>query len=266
MRKEKNRAILVVSFGTSHTDTYRKTIEVLENEIHERYAGYPLYRAWTGERVRKKLEMRDGIHVFSVGEALEQMCRDGITDVAVQPVYMLNGMEYERMHQEIENLRARFAHIAVGRPLLNAREDCGQVLKLLTEGWKLAEDEVLVYMGHGTEHESNSVYAELNAQLSAGGYSRVFIGTAKARPTVGDILKYVKGTGARKVILAPFMIVAGDHAGNDMAGEKADSWKNVFEKEGYEVRCALKGLGEYEGIRKLFLSHLENAMEGEETC
>ncbi len=261
METEKGRAVLAVSFGTSHADTCEKTIGAIEEEIRRAYPQYPVYRAWTSGMIRRKLEKRDGIHIFSVSEAMEQMKRDGIREVLVQPTHVLNGIENTRMEQEIETAGQLFDRIVVSSPLLTTGEDMEQVVQALIEEWRLDEDEMLVYMGHGTDHHSNAVYGALNDLLADRGCRNMIIGTVEASPSVGDIVDAVKKTDMRRIVLAPFMIVAGDHANNDLAGDEEDSWKSIFEKEGYEVRCELKGLGEYESIRRIFLRHLNEALQ-----
>lgn len=258
---EKKTAILAVSFGTSHNDTCAKTIEAIENRIREKYPEYPVYRAWTSGKIRSKIEKRDGVHIFSVKEALQQIKKDGVKKLVVQPTHVLNGIENTLMEKEIEAVKDWFDAVAVGTPLLTTQEDSDRLVDLMIEEWNVKEDEMLVFMGHGTEHHSNFVYAALNYQFEAKGHGNMIMGTVEGFPTVDDMVTAVNKVKPGKVILTPFMIVAGDHANNDMAGEEEDSWKSIFEKEGYTVDCVLKGLGEYEGVRKIFMEHLDEAME-----
>lgn len=266
MYTEKKRAILVVSFGTSHADTCVKTIDVIENEIRKAYPQYPLYRAWTSKIIRQKIEKRDGVHIFSVKEAMEQMKKDGVTEVVVQPTHILNGIENDRMEKELEAAGDGLDKVMISTPLLTTQEDVKKIVALLSGEWKLSEDEVLVFMGHGTEHHSNFVYAALNYQFIVEGHKNMIMGTVEGYPEISDVVKAVRASGARKVLLTPFMIVAGDHANNDLAGDEEDSWKTIFEREGYDVHCVLKGLGEYEGIRRMFVEHLAEAMEKCSNC
>lgn len=260
----RDKGILVVSFGTSHPRTCKKTIEAIENEIRDTYPQYPLYRAWTSSMICRKIEKRDGVHIFSVKEALEQMKKDGIAEVVVQPTYVLNGIENTWMEQTINTARKDFLDIAVGTPLLTTQEDSERVVDFLIKEWKLEEDECLICMGHGTGHHSHFVYEALNSQLANRGIDHIIMGTMKGYPTVEDVLAVVKKLDVKKIILTPFMIVAGAHASNDLDGQKKDSWKSIFEREGYEVRCVLKGLGEYKEIRRIFVEHLEKAMRDNE--
>ncbi len=259
MREEK-RAILVVSFGTSHNDTCARTIAVIEEQIREEYPQYPLYRAWTSGKIRRKIEKRDGIHIFSILEAMEQMKADGIKEVIVQPTHVLNAIENEEMLAQIEKAESLFSRVSVGAPLIATRQDQEKVAELMTEAWNIHEDEMLVFMGHGTEHHANEVYEGLNEQFKYRNREDMLLGTVEGFPAISDVVEAVKKRNPEKVILAPFMIVAGDHAKNDLAGEEEDSWKSILEKEGYEVECVLKGLGEYEGVRQIFLEHLQDAM------
>lgn len=259
MREEK-RAILVVSFGTSHHDTCARTIAVIEEQIKKEYPQYPLYRAWTSGMIRRKIEKRDGIHIFSIHEAMEQMKADGIKEVIVQPTHVLNAIENEEMLAQIETAASLFVRVSVGAPLISTSQDQEKVAAFMSKEWKIHEDEMLVFMGHGTEHQANAVYERLNQQFKRQGREDMFLGTVEGVPGISDVVEAVKKRNPEKVILAPFMIVAGDHAKHDLAGEEEDSWKSILEKEGYEVECVLKGLGEYAGIRQIFLEHLQDAM------
>lgn len=259
MATEKKSAVLVVSFGTSYADTCAKTIEAIENAVKEAYPSHVFYRAWTSRKICRKIEKRDGIHIFDVKEALEQMKQDGMEEVLVQPTHVINGIERDLMMEAVKEAQGAFSRVSVGAALLTTQEDCEKVIEVLEKELSVEEDEALVFMGHGTEHYANFVYSALNYQFLTGGHENWFMGTVEGYPELEDVLAAVKKTGLKKVVLTPFMIVAGDHANNDLAGEEEDSWKSVFEKEGYEVRCVLKGLGEYEAIRKLFLEHLAQA-------
>ena len=208
----KRKAILVVSFGTSYSETRKKTIEQIEKEIGNAFPEYALYRAWTSGMIRKKLLKRDGIFIADVRGAMEQMKADGITDLIVQPTHVLNGIENDLMLETVQAYEKQFAHIAVGRPLLSSQEDHDRVVEAVIGELCPSSDEALVLMGHGTEHFANSVYAALDYQFKDTGYRNVFMGTVEAYPTFESLLRQVKELKPERVILAPFMIVAGDHA------------------------------------------------------
>lgn len=250
------RAILVVSFGTSYEETRKRTIDRIEVEIHSRYPQYALYRAWTSKMIIRKVEKRDGIHMFTVTEAMEQMLRDGIREVVVQPTHVINGIENDQMRADLEAFSGSFDRIAVGAPLLTSGADNHRVIETVVKELQPKPDEALVLMGHGTEHYANAIYAALDYQFKDLGYPNVFMGTVEAYPAIESLLKQIQKTGLGKVKLAPFMIVAGDHATNDLSGDEEDSWKSVFERAGYTVSCVVRGLGEYQGIRELFLDHI----------
>lgn len=271
MNKSK-RGILVVSFGTSHNDTCAKTIDAVEQEMRSAYPEYPVYRAWTSGKIRRKIEKRDGVHIYSVAEAIEAMQKDGLQEIIVQPTHVLNGIENEQMKAEIQSVQQKDSsiegseagtevQIVVGAPLLSTQEDCERIIDMLIEEWEIKEDEMLVLMGHGTEHHSDFVYAALNYHFLERGCPNRRIGTVEGCPAIEDLVEAARTIQPKKIILTPFMIVAGDHANNDMAGDKEDSWKCIFEKEGYEVTCVLKGLGEYKIVRQMLLEHLKAAME-----
>jgi sirohydrochlorin cobaltochelatase len=220
-----------------------------------------VYRAWTSSRIRKKILERDHEQIPGIAEAMEQMAEDGITEVIVQPTHVMDGIENERMKEQIMAECGRFSQVVIGTPLLTSREDLSQTMKAVVENFPLKEKEALVLMGHGTEHPANRVYTVLNDLCQEQGYQNVLIGTVEARPDIEAVLNQVSQREIRRVILAPFMIVAGDHAANDLAGPEPDSWKSRFEAAGYETSCVLKGLGEYSAVRAILVSHVEHALE-----
>ncbi len=251
------KAILAVSFGTSHEDTRKVTIDAIEDSMREAFPEYPVYRAWTSKMIIRKLKNRDNIIVPTVREAMEQMISDGITDVLVQPTHVINGIENDLMKEDALSYRDSFHSISFGDPLLTTEEDSHKVIAAIAEEFSdITKKQALVFMGHGTTHFANSIYAALDYTFKDKGYHNFFLGTVEAYPSMESLKKMVKAYQPEEVVLAPFMIVAGDHAKNDMAGDDPESWYSQFKDEGYEVKAVLKGLGEYEGIRRLFIDHI----------
>jgi len=262
MSERKNKAILVVSFGTSFHGTREKTIDRIEADIAEAFPEYRIYRAWTSKQIIAKLMRRDGRKIMTVEEALCAMEADGITQLIVQPTHMINGIENDRMKEDVQKHSASFERIAFGDPLLTSTEDNEKAIRAAMEEFPdLGEDEALVFMGHGTPHSANAIYAALDDTFKDLGYSQVFLGTVEAYPSLDTLLRRVGERRPRKVYLAPFMVVAGDHAIHDMSGEDGDSWKSRFEKAGFFVDCVMRGLGEYEGIRRIYVEHVKAAEE-----
>ena len=260
---EEKKAILAVSFGTSYSGSRVKTIDVIEAELGEAFPQYRVYRAWTSKMIICHLRKRDGVNINTVSEAMEQMIADGITHVVVQPTHIINGVENDIMKEEVLKFKDTFAEIRFSTPLLTTTKDSEAVIRAVMEEYpSLRKQEGLVWMGHGTTHYVNSVYAALDYMFKDMGYRNVFMGTVEAYPAVENILKLLKEAEIRKVYLAPFMVVAGDHANNDMAGAEEGSWKSILEREGYEVECRMKGLGEYPGVRSVYLENWREAMRG----
>lgn len=254
------KAILVVSFGTSFNETRKVTIDALENAIGAANPDAVVYRAWTSTFIIRKIEKRDGIHINTVSEAFAQMEKDGITDVIVQPTHVINGIENDKMIAEAKAYCDRFNSIKVGVPLLTTQEDAENCAKALREEYSfVASDEAVVFMGHGSEHYASFVYPAMNYIFRDLGYENFILGTVEGYPELDSVLKELKLLQPKKVYLSPFMIVAGDHANNDLAGDEEDSWKSVLEKEGFVTEPVLKGLGERESIRKMFIQHVEEA-------
>ena len=256
-------AILAVSFGTSHADTREKTIDRIEEDIRKAYPDDKVYRAWTSKMIIKKIWNRDGVKIFNVKEAMEQMKADGIKNVLVQPTHVINGIENDLMQEDVKAYADAFESISFGTPLLTTEEDNIRVAKAVAEDLQPGKENALVLMGHGTSHYANSVYAALDYRFKDMGYDNIFLGTVEAYPSLVSLMKQVHAYHPKKVILAPFMIVAGDHAKNDLSSEEEDSWRSQFEKEGVQVECLLKGLGENETIRQIFIDHIEEARKGE---
>lgn len=254
------KAILVVSFGTSHEDTREKTIDAIEREIAADNPNHRIYRAWTSNVIIRKLEKQSGIHINTVTEAIKQIIADGITELTVQPTHIMNGIENDRMKEEIKAFRGQLSFLAFGNPLLTTNQDNIDVIQTLMERFSdVKQEEALVFMGHGTTHYANTVYAALDYAFKESGYGNVFVGTVEAFPSIETVLKAVKGYKPQRVILTPLMIVAGEHAKNDMAGEGRESWSSQFKQAGFQVECVVKGLGEYEGIRHMLKSHVKEA-------
>ena len=262
MNQENHKAILVVSFGTSYEATRKVTIEAIEKDIANAYPDYKLYRAWTSKMILAKLKKRDNLHINNVKEAMEEMIADGITDVIIQPTHVINGIENELMKEDALSYRESFHSIRFGTPLLTSEEDNQTVINAIAEEFSyLSEEEVLVLMGHGTTHYSNAIYAALDYAFKDKGHPNIFLGTVEAYPSMQSLMKMIKAYAPQKVVLAPFMIVAGDHAKNDMAGDDPESWYSQFVQEGFQVETVLKGLGEYKGIRELFVKHVADTLQ-----
>ena len=262
MNQAEKKAILVVSFGTSYHATREVTIDAIEQEIAGAYPDYRIYRAWTSKMIIAKLKKRDQIHIPTVREAMEQMAADGITDVVIQPTHVINGIENDLMKEDALSCRDRFHSIRFGTPLLTSEEDNRAIIQAVCEEFSdLAGDEVLVLMGHGTTHYANSIYAALDYTFKDYGHKNIFLGTVEAYPSMQSLLRMIREYSPRRVVLAPFMIVAGDHARNDMAGDDPQSWLCQFREVGFKVKPVLKGLGEYPLVRRMFVDHVADALK-----
>ena len=261
MNQQAARAVLVVSFGTSYEASRKATIEKIEKDIADAFPEYHIYRAWTSKFIISILKKRDNYTVPTVKEALDQMIADGIRELIVQPTHILNGIENNIMKEEVLSYQEHFDKITFGTPLLASSEDVQNAINaVISEFPALKDTEALVFMGHGTTHQINTVYAELDQAFKTSGHKNVFIGTVEADPTIHDLVKEVTAFHPSRIYVTPFMIVAGDHAHNDMAGNSPDSWVCQFENAGFEVCPIIKGLGEYPGIRKIYVEHTHTAI------
>lgn len=259
------KAILVVSFGTSHKDTREKTLSVIYEDIAKTFCDYAIYEAWTSNMIRKKVKETENLCVLSVKEAMEQMKKDDITHIIIQPTHVINGVENDLMKEQVLTYESDFASIVFGTPLLTTASDYTSVVEILEEEFcDIKKEEAIVLMGHGTIHHANSAYAALAYECQDKGLKNVFLGTVEAYPDLPAILRGLEAFHAKKVHLAMLMIVAGDHAKNDLAGENEDSWNSVLTKEGYDTVLHMKGLGEYPKIREMFLLHIKQAQSIQE--
>ena len=257
------KELLVVSFGTSYNDSRRKTIGAIEDALDEALDDYSVRRAFTSDIIIHHISERDGYLIDDVKTALDRAIDNGVKDLVVQPTHLMNGFEYTDLYDEIAEYSDAFESVRIGEPLLSSEEDKEAVREILVDWTKEYDDgkTAIVFMGHGTEAESNEVYREMQNLFTDGGYENYFVGTVEAEPSLEDVIGMVESGDYERVVLEPMMVVAGDHANNDMAGDEDDSWKSVFEAKGYEVVCELRGLGENEKIRELYIQHAKDAME-----
>ena len=263
------KAVLVVSFGTTHEDTRIKTIEAIENDIRAVIGENKLYRAWTSKIIMKRLRERNELFVDDIKAAMTRIHADGIKEVIVQPTHIINGVENDNMIRDVLEFKDLFEKISFGKPLLTDDIDYENIVEIvskdifddinLLKDIDLAQENntALILMGHGTDHYINVAYAALDYRFKAMNFENVYVAAVEGYPYIETVLKQIKNKNFKKIVLMPLMIVAGEHAKEDMAGEEEDSWKSLFEKEGYEVYTILKGLGEYRSIRERFIKSVE---------
>ena len=248
------KELLVVSFGTSFNDSRVATIGAIESAIEEAAPDWAVRRAFTSQIIIDHVASRDGEQIDNVEQALDRAIENGVKELVVQPTHLMSGYEYEELSATLAEYADAFERISLGKNLLDTDEDFAAVISAITAATAEYDDgeTAIVFMGHGTEAESNGVYAKFQEMLAAQGFENYYIGTVEAEPSLDDVLAAIEGKGYTKVVLEPLMVVAGDHANNDMAGDEEDSWKSILTAEGYEVTCILRGLGELEDIRALY--------------
>ena len=256
-----SKALLVVSFGTSFAETRKATLEAIEGALTQAFPDRTFYRAWTSGRILKKLRENGGPVYDTLDEACARMEADGVTDVLVQPTFMLDGFEMKMTADKVAGWTGRFAHIALGRPLLTDAADLEKLTKLLEQTYagSVAPGDMLALMGHGSDRTDFNVYSLLEYNFRRDGFGRFAVGTVEFTPGFEPVLAQVRQEKPATVWLAPLMVVAGDHATNDMAGPEPDSWKSRLEREGAAVRCILKGMGEYPEIQTMYVEHAKAA-------
>ena len=256
------KAILLVSFGTTHLDTREKNHLALKKAMEQAFTDFEVREAYTSRMIIRILKKRHDLNIDTPAEALEKLKKEGFYEVYVQPTLFTNGIEYETILEDVKAFRESFETLSVGTSLLSSDLDYEELVKALDAAFQISNDPetAYVFMGHGSEHPINAAaYAALDYRMKHAGLSNAFIGTVEGYPDIDTVKADVQSYAPKKVKLIPLMIVAGDHAKNDMAGDE-DSWKNLFEKDGYVTETVLHGMGELSGVRDIFIRHLRELM------
>lgn len=255
-------AILLVSFGTSFAESRKKTIDKIQDDIMATFSNYRIYQAWTSKKLIRTVYERERLLIPTLEDAMAQIISDGMTDLTVQPTYLINSSENDTMKKTILSLAPSSLTVRFGSPLLTSTADNCKVLHaIMSEFSTIPSKDALIFVGHGTETCANSVYATLNDLLKDMGYPHAFIGTIKDYSNQEVLIQHISHVCSQRVHLIPFMFVAGHHATKEIFGNNRDSWKSRLESAGFEVLCHMKGLGEYEGVREIYLEHLKAAIK-----
>ena len=255
--------ILVTSFGTSYASSRHSTIGAIESDIREAFPEYDVRRAFTAQLVIDHIESDTGRHIDNFEEAMDKLLAEGVTEVIVQPTHLMDGYEYTDVQKALDNYASSFKRCALGAPLLASEADKTAVAEALKAAMQSYEDDntAICLMGHGTEAASNSVYGSLQEVFARLGYQNYFVTTVEARPSFADTVEAVKAAGYSKAVLRPLMVVAGDHANNDMAdAEDPESLVSVMTAAGIEASCVIEGLGQLDAIDDIYVSHVADAI------
>ena len=279
--------ILVVSFGTSFNDSRAEDIGGVEKALQAAYPDWSVRRAFTAQIIINHVQARDDEKIDNMDQALERAVNNGVKNLVVQPTHLMHGAEYDELTEAVENYKDKFESVKIAEPLLGEvgadetaiNEDKAAVAEAITaEAVKTAgfdsldaakeEGTAFVFMGHGTSHTAKISYSQMQAQMEQLGYENVFIGTVEGEPedtACEAVIEKLKNAGYKKVILRPLMVVAGDHANNDMAGDDDDSWKSQFEASGAfdSIDTQIAGLGEIDAIQQLYVAHTQAAIDAE---
>lgn len=271
--------LLAVSFGTSYNDSRVEDIKGIEDALQEAYPDWSVRRAFTSQIIINHIQARDGECIDNMDQALERAVKNNVKNLIVQPTHLMHGAEYDELVKAVERYQDKFESVKVADPLLGEvgsdasaiNSDKEAVAKAVTaqavetagyDSLDAAKEDgtAFVFMGHGTSHTAKVSYSQMQTQMQVLGYDNVFIGTVEGEPeetSCEAIIEAVKNAGYKKVILRPLMVVAGDHANNDMAGEDEDSWKSLFENSGFfeQVDVQIAGLGGIEAIQQIYVDH-----------
>ena len=257
--------LLVLSFGTSYNDSRRLTVGAIENDLEKAFPDFSVRRGFTSNIIIDHVNKRDNILIDDVDAAMNRAVDNGVKTLVVQPTHLMHGLEYDELEEEVGNYADAFDQVVFGEPLLSSDDDFAKVEKAITE-WTAEYDDgktAICFMGHGTEADSNEVYQKMQDLLTKDGYANYFVGTVEATPSLEDVLAKVQAGDYERVVLEPLMVVAGDHANNDMAGgmqdgeqPDADSFAGKLQAAGYRPECVIRGIGEYPAVREVYLAHL----------
>ena len=277
--------LLVVSFGTSFNDSRAEDISGIEKALEAAYPDWSVRRAFTAQLIINHVQARDDEKIDNVDQALERAVDNGVKNLVVQPTHLMHGAEYDELVETIDNYKDKFETVTVAEPMLGevgsdatvVNEDKAKVAEAITaEAVKTAgydsldaakeDGTAFVFMGHGTSHSAKVSYSQMAAQMKDLSYDNVFIGTVEGEPeetACENVIEAVKEAGYTKVVLRPLMVVAGDHANNDMAGDDEDSWKSQFTASGYfdSVDTQISGLGRIEAIQQIYIDHTKDAID-----
>lgn len=259
LHKGDKKAILLVHFGSTVDETRGKTIDVINREYKHDFKDFEVREAFTSREIIGKLSKR-GIDKDNPLEAMEKLAAEGYTHVLIQTTNIMNGIETENLRNEVEKYVDKFEVVRMGTPLLTDTEDYKEVAKVIKKEVPADKDTAVVVVGHGTHHYAGAAYAKMDYVFKGEGYENYFVGTVEGYPAMSDVVRNLKADGYKKVVLTPFMFVAGDHAMNDIAGD----WKEELEEKGFDVSLAIKGLGEYADIQHIFIHKSFDAMVHEE--
>ena len=277
--------LLVVSFGTSFNDSRAEDIKGIEDALAEAFPDWSVRRAFTAQIIINHVQARDDEQIENMQQALDRAVANGVKNLVVQPTHLMHGAEYDEMVEAIDAYKDKFESVAIAEPMLGEvgddatviNDDKAAVAQAITDeavkeaGYDsmeaAAEDgTAFVFMGHGTSHTANVTYDQMQTQMEKLGFTNAFIGTVEGEPedtACDEVINKVKDAGFKKVILRPLMVVAGDHANNDMAGDDDDSWKSMFEASGDfdEIDCQIEGLGRIDAVEQLYVAHTQAAID-----
>ena len=277
------KELLVVSFGTSYNDSRVADIKSIEDALQEANPDWSVRRAFTAQIIINHIQARDGEKIDNMEQALERAVSNGVKQLVVQPTHLMHGAEYDEMRAAIDKVRDKFESVEIAEPMLGEvgndatviNADKEAVAKAVVaaaleesgyESTAAAKEAGVAYvlMGHGTAHVAKVTYSQMATQMDKLGYENVFIGTVEGEPedtSCEAVIAAVKEAGYTTVVLRPLMVVAGDHANNDMAGADEDSWKTMFEAAGLTVNCQISGLGRIADVQALYVAHTKAAID-----
>ena len=277
------KELLVVSFGTSFNDSRVADIKSIEDALQEANPDWSVRRAFTAQIIINHIQARDGEKIDNMEQALERAIANGVKQLVVQPTHLMHGAEYDEMCAAIDKVRDKFESVEIAEPMLgevgndatviNADKEAAAKAVVAAaleesgyESTAAAKDAGVAYvlMGHGTAHVAKVTYSQMATQMAKLGYENVFVGTVEGEPeetSCEAVIEAVKNAGYTTVVLRPLMVVAGDHANNDMAGADDDSWKTMFEAAGFTVNCQISGLGRIADVQALYVAHTKAAID-----
>ncbi len=284
-----DQELLVVSFGTSFNDSRAEDIGGIETALQEAYPDWSVRRAFTSQIIINHIQARDGVKIDNVEQALQRAVENKVKRLVVQPTHLMHGAEYDELAGTVEDYKDQFESVSIAEPLLGEvgsdasviNEDKEHAAKAVLAdalegagyeslGKAKEENTAFVFLGHGTSHTAKVTYSQMQTQMKELGYENVWIGTVEGEPeetAAEEVIEQIHEAGYHNVILRPLMVVAGDHANNDMASDEDDSWKSMCKQSGYfdNIRTQIIGLGRIKEIQEIYIKHVQEAMDSQES-
>lgn len=255
--------ILTASFGTTYKEARKLSLEAIDQAVSYKFPEFGIYKAYTSSIVKKRIYKNEGVFIPGISQALNKMYENGVENAYIMPTHIIPGEEYHKILDTVYMYSNKFNILKTSEPLLSSASDFSLTADILNCHYNFSSmdsNSAIVLMGHGSGHAANKCYSQFQDTLNQKGFFNVFVSTVEGTPDFETLLNILKKQTFKNITLIPFMVTAGEHVHNDMAGNKKDSWKNQLKAFGYNIKVITHGIGELKEIQELYLSHLNNVI------